>query len=846
MNLIYVEDNPLDADLTRRMLAQQAPQMQLQLAGTLEQARALLADAARPCDVLLIDMNLPDGNGIELVAQVRHSRPGTTVLLLTGCGDEEAAVRALRSGADDYIVKDTRYLDTLTQTIAAARQRRLERPDHAPAQVLHVLYAERTASDVDLLRRRLRQQAPHILLDVVGSGEAVLAALEHGSPDGLGPVDALLLDYLLPGMNALELIREIREVRGLDLPIVVITGQGDEEAAAQAIRLGAHDYLVKRDLAMPRLQIALESACLQVQLERERRALAESERRLRELADAIDDVVWLSDPVAGRLLYISPAIERIWGLPAAGLLDDWHAWTAHIHPEDRERALREIRAGAADRDNYDTRFRVVKPSGEVRYVHLRSFAVQDERSRTVRRAGIAQDVTEQHLQELRIQHMAYHDALTGLPNRSLVLDRLEQGLRMARHRGRMLAVIFIDLDRFKNINDTLGHLVGDELLCQVALRLRQQLPPEVTLARLGGDEFLVLIEDQTEAAQIAQTAEELVRAFEEAFLIDGHDLHVSASLGVSLYPRDGNDEHLLLKYADTALYRAKAAGRSTYCFFSPEMDRQAHARLRLENDLRHAIDRNELCLHYQPQFDACGRLVGVEALLRWPHPQRGMISPAEFIPIAEESGLIHPLGDWVLGEACRQVRQWQRQGHPEMRVAVNLSVRQLQRRGLDQTVRSELRRSGLEATYLELEITESSMMEDPAGTMTLLHALRGIGVQLSVDDFGTGYSSLAYLKRFPLQRLKIDRSFVDGIPDDSDDIAIVEAIVALARKMNLRIVAEGVETGAQHEMLTRLGCDEMQGYLLGRPMAATELEALLVRGRASAGASAGVGLSLGA
>ncbi|MFM2342180.1 MAG: hypothetical protein RLZZ592_1833 [Pseudomonadota bacterium] len=826
MNLIYVEDNPLDADLTRRRLSRQAPGMQLELVGTLEQARQRLIESAAPCDVLLIDMNLPDGNGLELVAQVRRRRPEITVLLLTGCGDEEVAVRALRGGADDYIIKDTRYLDTLAATIESARQRHRARPGARAAPLLRVLYADACTSDVERLRRHLRQQAPHIALDVADHGQDLLAALDRA--DG-SMIDAVLIDSLLPGASTTELLHEIRSHRRLDLPVVIISGQGDEEAAAHTLRLGAHDYLVKRDLTLPRLLVSLESACLRVQLERQRQALAESEGRLRELASTIDDVVWLLDPVAQRLLYVSPAIDRIWGLSAAALQADWQVWLRRIHPEDRRRTLRDLRSAPADRDAGELRFRVVKPSGEVRHVQLRSFAVQDEHGRTVRHAGIAQDVTEQHLQEMRIQHMAYHDALTGLPNRSLVLDRLEQGLRMAGTHDRLLAVLFLDLDRFKTINDTLGHLAGDELLRQVARRLRQRLPPEVTLARLGGDEFLVLMEDLDDPAQAARLAEAIAGELDAPFLIGGQDLHVSASIGVSLYPRDGTDEQTLLRYADTALYKAKSAGRNTYRFFSPDMNAHAHERLRLENELRQAIERGELCLHYQPQIDCRGRLSGVEALLRWQHPRRGLVSPTEFIPMAEETGLIHVVGDWVLDEACQQVRRWQQLGHPELRVAVNLSVRQLQRRGLDQTVRSALRRSGLAPAHLELEITESSMMDDPLGTMALLHTLRGIGVQLSVDDFGTGYSSLSYLKRFPLQRLKIDRSFVDGIPDDGEDLAIVEAIVALARKLNLRIVAEGVETGAQRELLARLGCDEMQGFLLGRPMPACDLEALLAR-----------------
>ncbi|MFM2052264.1 MAG: hypothetical protein RL456_301 [Pseudomonadota bacterium] len=833
LNLLYVEDSDLDADLTRRHLRRHAPDIRMDVAPGLAEARARLlgaagADAAPPCDMLLVDMHLPDGNGLDLVVQLRRAGRDLPVIVLTGQGDERAAVAALRSGADDYVIKDGDYLERLPALLEAVRSRHARRR-HPPGRVMHVLYAERSSSDIDLLRRHLRHHEPHIILDTVGTAAEVLQALDTGrSPDGLGPADVLLLDYLLPGMNALELVREIRERRGLDIPIVVITGQGDEEAAAEAIRLGAHDYLVKHEHAIHRLPIALESALLRVQLERERQALMESETRFRQLADTLDDVVWLADGRTRRLLYISPAVERVWGFRIPELLDDPERWIEAVHPDDRVRLLATLHADTGT-GTTEADFRLRRADGELRDVRLRSYAARDEQGRTVRRAGVAQDITEQRRQEARIQHLAFHDALTGLPNRALVLDRLERGLAQAARHGGRLAVLFLDLDRFKNINDTLGHLAGDELLRGVAQRLREALPPERTVARLGGDEFLVLIEDLDDPAQAAHAADDLMASLDQPFDILGQELHVTASLGVSLYPRDGPDVQSLLKFADTALYKAKAAGRNTYRFFSQEMDAQAHARLRLENDLRRALERAELRLHYQPLFLCDGTLRGAEALVRWHHPQRGIVPPAEFIPVAEDTGMIHVIGDWVLDEACRQARRWHDRGHAGLRVSVNLSARQLERSGLDLTVRSALRRSGLDPRMLELEITESSVMEDPARALDLLHALRAVGVGLSVDDFGTGYSSLAYLKRFPLDGLKIDRSFVDGIPDDGDDMAIVEAIVAMARKLKLRIVAEGVETPAQRAVLQRLGCDELQGYLLGHPVSAADMTALLRR-----------------
>lgn len=825
--LLYLEDNPQDADLARRVLARQAPRVKLLQATTLAQARDHLQSTPQP-DVILADMHLPDGTGFDLLREMRERGDNQVFLMITGGGDESAAVAALRAGADDYITKTGSYLDRLPRLLVDAMLRWQQR-SQTRHRKLQVLYAERNASDFDLLQRRLARQAAHIQLSRVGSGEAVLARLSN--TQGLHDVDVLLLDFQLPGMNALELIKELRQARGIELPIVVITGQGDESVAVQALKLGASDYLVKVDESLQRLPFSLESAHLQHQLATERAALQESEACLRQLGESIDDVFWLMDARNRRLLYISPSVEHAWGFGLTDFRQQPLSWLQHVHPEDRGNVETAVLSTA--HHEHSVEFRFDAADGQRRQVRLRSYPVFDGNGQLIRRAGIAHDITEAKQQEERIQHLAYHDVLTGLPNRTLVFDRLAHGLAHAQRAKSLLAVMFLDLDRFKTINDTLGHWAGDQLLRLVAQRLQLALRAEDTVARLGGDEFLVVLEDLPEIGQVAHVADKILRTHEAPFELNGQELHVTMSLGIAIYPRDAADAQTLLKYADTALYKAKAAGRNTYRFFSPEMDLQVHQQLRLENDLRRALDRQEFELHYQPQFDlATGRLLGAEALLRWRHPLRGLVPPSDFIPLAEDNGLIQPMGVWVMHEACRQIKAWRaaidQTGRPLcLRMAVNLSPRQLQRPGLAAQVREVLASTGLPPHALELEITESSIMEDPDQALELLQSLHSIGIELSVDDFGTGYSSLAYLKRFPIDRLKIDRSFIGGIESDADSAAIVEAIVAMARKLGLRVLAEGVETPAQRDFLAGLGCDEAQGYLLGRPLPAAAWEPIL-------------------
>ncbi len=431
-----------------------------------------------------------------------------------------------------------------------------------------------------------------------------------------------------------------------------------------------------------------------------------------------------------------------------------------------------------------------------------------------------------------LTYLALHDNLTKLPNRMLLMDRLEQAIQnAARTRGRF-ALMFIDLDGFKAVNDAYGHHFGDLLLVEVAQRIVAHVRTQDTLARVGGDEF-VLEAPVDEPADAATLAEKLLGVVREPFVISGHELLVSASIGIAMYPNDGADQHELQVNADAAMYHAKALGRNAYCFFEASMNANVREQLQLIHDLRAALERQELQLYYQAKFEApSGPITGAEALVRWEHPTRGLIAPDEFIPLAEKTGLIVPLGDWVLDEACRQMRSWRDAGYADWSIAVNLSALQFAHANLIQTVRDTLARHELEPRYLTLEITESTAMRDADASLRILQQLHDMGVRIAIDDFGTGYSSLLYLKRLPASELKIDRGFIYDLAHDTEDAAIVSAIVALGQTLNLQIVAEGVETTAQQVFLTRLGCDSLQGFLLGRPMPPDQFVETLVQNNA--------------
>ena len=552
----------------------------------------------------------------------------------------------------------------------------------------------------------------------------------------------------------------------------------------------------------------------------ERRQAEEKLRLSATVLEHIADGAMVID-VHGKIVATNPAFTQITGYTereALGTQSNLTRMTGH------DAAFYEsLWADLAETGFWRGEIRNRRKNGEIYVESLTVSAVRDDADAVTHYVCVFSDVTRAREAQDKLDHLAHHDALTGLPNRLLFHDRLQHAMARATRAGRQLAVMFIDLDRFKTVNDTLGHHVGDELLKQVAGELAACLRDGDTLARLGGDEFIVLLEDVDGEHGARQVAEKLMGLFERPVVVSDYELFVTGSVGISLFPQDAVDMHVLIRHADVAMYQAKARGRNGYQLYAPSMDGDAAGRLRMESLLRRAIERGEIHLHYQPQVEiASGRLTGVEALLRWHSAELGHVSPVQFIPLAEDTGFIGQLGAWVLEQACRQVVCWEAAGLAVPKVAVNLSGRQFDRGSIAPLVARVLADVGLAPQRLQLEVTESVIM-NTGDALQYINDLHALGVELAIDDFGTGYSSLAYLKQLPVQTLKIDRSFIKDIPADKDDEAIAVAIVQLGKSMNMAVIAEGVETVEQAEFLLRQGCTRAQGYLYGRPVAAAEL-----------------------
>ena len=503
-------------------------------------------------------------------------------------------------------------------------------------------------------------------------------------------------------------------------------------------------------------------------------------------------------------------------------------WEEGVHPEDRAACLKSYREAFNEHQAFEIEYRLRRHDGEYRWIIDNGVPFEDLNGDFAGYIGVCYDVTERKSYESQLQHQANYDALTELPNRNLSRDRLDQAISYARRHGRDLALMFIDLDHFKNINDSLGHNIGDMLLRQVSARLTGCVREGDTVARQGGDEFVVILADVATEEDVTAVTRKILRAMADSYAIDGHELYVTCSIGIAMFPKDGEDSQTLLKNADTALYRAKDLGRNNSQFYAAEMNLKALERLQMENGLRHALERNEFVVHYQPRVDLrSGEIVGTEALVRWQHPELGLTPPARFIPVAEESGLILPLGEWVLRAACAQNKAWQHAGLKPLSISVNLSAYQFRQPGLVELVTRVLKETDLDPAFLELELTESAIMQNVEEIIDTLTRLKAMGVKFSVDDFGTGFSSLSYLKRFPIDTLKIDQSFVRDITTDPDDAAIAKTIISMAHDLQLRVIAEGVETEEQKSFLRLRHCDEMQGFFFSRPVPAEEIEVML-------------------
>jgi diguanylate cyclase (GGDEF)-like protein len=691
------------------------------------------------------------------------------------------------------------------------------------ATTVNILIIEDDEAFSELIASTLEDEG--YICHSVFSGGGALSWLASNS------ASLIMLDYTLPDMTGAVLIDRMWEL-GCTTPFIMVTGLDDTNLAVQMMRTGACDYMVKDTSFLNRLPMvvarALHEADTRERLRRAELSLRQSEKRLARAQNIARMGSWEWDLITGEV-FLSDELYRILGINREEHGNIHLKWLfRHVNLNDRA-ALRKAFFESARHDRpFNISFRINSAAdGEIVISSLGE--IQNSDNGKVRLfSGTTLDITARIRAESEIQQLISYDSLTSLPNRNLLHDRLTLTIAQAHRDHHLVGILYLDLDRFKGINETLGHRVGDMLLQKIAGRLKGCIRESDTLARLGGDEFVVVLAGSADVESISATAKKFLAIICEPFFIDSHEIYTTASIGISVYPMDGEDSHSLLKHADLAMYQAKEYNANSFQFFSDEMNTRALHRMKLEITMRKAVEREEFFLLYQPQINAnTGQVTGIEALLRWQHPELGVVAPDKFIYLAEETGFIVPIGEWVLQTACKQNKTWQDKGLPPVRIAVNLSARQFAQRGLDETIANILLESGLDPSWLELEITESTIMKNAENNISILTRLNEMGIDLAIDDFGTGYSSLSYLKHFPISRLKIDRSFVKDITTNPDDASIAEIIITMAKTLKLSVIAEGVETRAQVDFLAFHNCDEMQGYFFSKPVHPAELEQIL-------------------
>jgi diguanylate cyclase (GGDEF)-like protein/PAS domain S-box-containing protein len=659
-------------------------------------------------------------------------------------------------------------------------------------------------------------------------------------------IPLVICDRLMPGMSGTELLTRI-EGQFPETRKILLTGYANIDDIIEAIeQANLYRYIAKpwnaKDLELT-VKEAIRSyfqerrAIEQTQaLQREiaerqqaQKLLQESEERLENILNSLEEIVWSAEPNSLKFLYLNAAAEKIFGRPVSKFLQNNNLWLKSVHPQDRKKVARGQETLLLT-GSLDLEYRIVRPDGELRWLSSRSSVIYDASGAAVRLDGIIRDITTEKVAKEQLVRKTSYDSLTGLANRSVLVERLKKILpKFAREQDYLCAVLFIDLDRFKVLNDSLGHQMGDRAIVETARRLEKIVRTTDAIARIGGDEFVILLEPIDDVNDAIRIAERIAERLKLPLILDGQKVFTSASIGIALSSPHYDRADELLRDADIAMYRAKAKGRCCYEVFDSEMYAQALAQHQWENDLRQALERQEFQVYYQPIVSAKnGTIAGFEALIRWLHPERGFVSPAQFIPIAEENGSIVPIGQWVLESVCQQIKLWQAQfGSRTPKVSVNLSAKQLRDAHFLKKIDCLLEQTAIEGSYLQLELTESMLMDGVEYLLELLSQLRKRGIQLSIDDFGTGYSSLSYLHRFPVNYLKIDRSFVRDLDSKHESLKITESIVALARNLNIAAIAEGVETKAQLSLLGQLNCEYIQGYLFSPPVPASAATDLL-------------------
>jgi diguanylate cyclase (GGDEF)-like protein/PAS domain S-box-containing protein len=773
-------------------------------------------------ELILLDLTLPGSHGIETFDRVFKAAPDVLIMVLAGTNDEESARLAVQRGAHDYVAKGQADPHWLPRALHYAIERKV---------------AKDALRDSEARFRAMSDASPLGILVSDAGGNCVYTNAAYQEISGLTFEQALgtnwsmaihpedrqrvLTEWRNAARNHEPFHAEIRFLRGDES---VVWARLNAAPMPDERTSHGHVQTVEDITARKSAESVLRAA--------EEALFAEKERAQVTL-NSIGDAVLTTD-LSGNVTYLNLVGEAMtgWsredamGRPLAEVFRIIDGATRQVALNPAQRAINENKTVGlvADcvlirRDGFET---PIEDSGAP--IHNRDGLV-------VGAVLVFHDVSESRAMVQKMTHLAQHDFLTGLPNRVLLTERLSQAIRLADRHRKQVALMFLDLDYFKYVNDSLGHGIGDQLLQSVAERLSACVRGTDTICRQGGDEFVILLAEIEQPQDAANVAEKLLAALALPQHIGGHELHVTLSIGISVYPDDGAGAEVLLQNADTAMYAAKASGRNNYQFFKAEMNTRAVQRLLLENGLRRALKQGEFLLHYQPQIDlASGTMTGTEALIRWLDPELGLIYPEQFIPVAEECGLIVPIGRWVLREACRQVQAWLDAGLRAVPVAVNISAVEFRHKDFLEGVALILKETSLEPRYLELELTESVLMHDAEASISALRALKGMGLQLAIDDFGTGYSSLSYLKRFPIDTLKIDQSFVRDIATDDDDATIVSAVIGMGRNLKQRVIAEGVETPEQFSFLRSHRCAQGQGFRFSHPLSAEDFGRLLVTG----------------